>query len=76
MTGAFLFEFSLIEGDEIILHNSVNGKYGKPIIIGYSREVDGKYIPGALVIIPERDWSGSEIPTVEDNTSSSRGRRR
>ncbi len=76
MTGAFLFEFSLIEGDEIILHNSVNGKYDKPIIIGYSREVDGKYIPGALVIIPERDWSGSEIPTVEDNTASSRGRRR
>jgi hypothetical protein len=41
-----------------ILSNSLQGKIGKPIIIGYNRESYGMRTMGAMVILLEADTSG------------------
>jgi len=43
-----------------ILSNSVQGKVGKPIIIGYNRDSYGTRTMGAVVILPEADTAGPE----------------
>ncbi|MBP7050374.1 MAG: hypothetical protein KBE65_05105 [Phycisphaerae bacterium] len=45
------------EGDNAfeILRNSIQGKVGKPIIIGYNREVDKVRTMGAMIILLEPD---------------------
>lgn len=42
-------------GGRIILSNSVRGKVGKPVIIGYNRDRGGTRTMGAMVIVPEVD---------------------
>ncbi len=54
--GDFLFDVALNEEEEWILQNTVIGKIGQPIIIGYTREVEDTYIPGALLVIPQSDF--------------------
>ncbi len=43
-----------------ILSNSVQGKIGKPIIVGYNRDAYGTRVMGAVVILPEADTVGPE----------------
>lgn len=38
-----------------ILSNSVRGKIGKPIIIGYNRDRGGTRVMGAMAVVPEMD---------------------
>ena len=40
-----------------ILSNSIQGKVGKPIIIGYNREVSKVRTMGAMIILLEPDES-------------------
>jgi type II secretory pathway component GspD/PulD (secretin) len=42
-----------------ILENSIQGKAGKPIIIGYNRELNGSRTMGAMVILLEADTAGA-----------------
>ncbi len=42
-----------------ILENSIQGKAGRPIIIGYNRELNGTRTMGAMVILLEADTSGA-----------------
>lgn len=42
-------------GDSTILHNTVQSQIGKPVIIGYNRNVGNGRRMGALVIVPELD---------------------
>jgi RNA polymerase sigma factor (sigma-70 family) len=44
-----------VDSPTSILSNSLEGRIGKPIIIGYNRDSYGTRIMGALVIIPEAD---------------------
>jgi len=43
-----------------ILRNSIQGKVGKPIIIGYNREVDKVRTMGAMIILLETDTTSGE----------------
>ncbi len=43
-----------------ILSNSVQGRIGKPIIIGYNRDSYGTRTMGAMVILPESDAAQSD----------------
>ncbi len=45
-----------------ILSNSVQGKIGKPIIVGYNRDSYGTRTMGAVVILPEADAARSDSP--------------
>ncbi|MBN2329750.1 MAG: hypothetical protein JXR73_21595 [Candidatus Omnitrophica bacterium] len=51
----FKLEINLTENDKIILANSVNARLGRPVIVGYTRQVSGHDATGALVIIPEAE---------------------
>jgi len=42
-----------------ILENSIQGKAGKPILIGYNRELNGSRTMGAMVILLEPETSGA-----------------
>jgi len=42
-----------------ILSNSIQGKAGKPIIIGYNRELNGSRTMGAMVILLEADTASA-----------------
>jgi hypothetical protein len=44
------------------LSNSVQGKIGKPIIVGYNRDSYGTRTMGAVVILPEADAARSDSP--------------
>jgi len=41
--------------DDLLLDNTINIKIGRPIVVGYTREDDGAYVPGALIVIPTND---------------------
>jgi len=45
-----------------ILSNSVQGKIGKPIIIGYNRQAYGMRKMGALVVLPEAESAAPAAP--------------
>jgi len=47
-----------------ILSNSVQGKIGKPIIIGYNRQAYGVRKMGALVVLPEAEPAALPAATV------------
>jgi hypothetical protein len=49
-------------GPTRILSNSVQGKIGKPILIGYNRDSYGTRIMGAMVILPEADAARADAP--------------
>lgn len=53
----FLLEINLREGEQKILVNSVNARLERPAIVGYTRNVSGIHIPGALVIIPDKEFN-------------------
>jgi hypothetical protein len=60
--GEVALEISVVRESQIdsipsmeILSNSVRGKVGKPIIIGYNRDRYGTRTMGAMVIVPEVD---------------------
>ncbi|MEW6235094.1 MAG: secretin N-terminal domain-containing protein [Candidatus Omnitrophota bacterium] len=41
--------------DDLLLDNTINIKIGRPIVVGYTRESDETFIPGALIVIPSND---------------------
>jgi len=53
---SFLLNIELKEEDSTILSNSVNAKIDQPIIIGYTRIQNDVLCPGALVIIPQKEF--------------------
>jgi hypothetical protein len=54
-----------VDSPAMILSNSLQGRVGKPIIIGYNRDSYGTRTMGALVIIPEADTQPAEPQTKE-----------
>lgn len=48
-----------------ILENSIQGKVGKPIIIGYNRDAVGTRTMGALVILLEADGASGDEPQTK-----------
>jgi len=48
-----------------ILSNSIQGKVGKPIIIGYNRESSGTRTMGAMVILLEADTVSGDEPQIK-----------
>lgn len=58
-----------------ILRNTVSGRMGQPIIIGYTRNTDSGPRLGALVIIPENDFSTMDTPTSTDGFGKGGGMR-
>ncbi len=53
------------EGGWVVLSNSIRGKVGKPIIIGYNRDRYGMRTMGAMVIVPEVDMTPARSPKLE-----------
>jgi type II/III secretion system protein len=61
----------------IILSNTIQGRIGKPIIVGYSRESKGNIRQGALVIVPEgdedlREGQAFSVPPSQTNQTKNR----
>jgi hypothetical protein len=52
-----------VDSPAIILSNSIQGKVGKPIIVGYNRDSYGTRTMGALVIILEADTQSRDSET-------------
>jgi hypothetical protein len=53
----FTLKISLNDKENGILINTVNANIGRPVMVGYTRNVSGKYVPGALVIIPDKEFA-------------------
>lgn len=49
-----------------ILENSIQGKVGKPIIIGYNRDAVGTRTMGAMVILLEADGGSGDEPQTKN----------
>lgn len=56
----FQLQIRLDEGDRTILYNTIKTSIGKPVVVGYTRRVNQTFIPGALVIIPENEFTAEE----------------